>query len=68
MAKERTRAHFRECTDNKDSSVSIVNIDKEDNTVYANVNGCNITIVCRQQANPDVYDRVKDILINSVVG
>ena len=64
MAKERTR----ECTDNKDSSVSIVNIDKEDNTVYAKVNGCNITIVCRQQANPDVYDRVKDILINSVVG
>ena len=45
MAKERTRAHFRECTDNKDSSVSIVNIDKEDNTVYAKVNGCNITIV-----------------------
>ena len=70
MAKERARAHFRECTDNKDNkdcSVSIVNIDKEDNTVYAKVNGCNITVVCRQQANPDVYDRVKDILINSVV-
>lgn len=68
MTKERARARFRECTDNKVCSVSIVNIDKEDNTVYARVNGCNITVVCRQQANPDVYDRVKDILINSVVG
>ena len=68
MAEERTRAHFRECIDKKDCSVSIVNIDKEDNTVYARVNGYNITVVCRQQANPDVYDRVKDILINSVVG
>ena len=68
MAKERARAQFRENTDIKDSTVSIVNIDKADNTVYARVKGCNITVVCRQQANPDVYDRVKDILINSVVG
>lgn len=55
-----------ERNDSERNQVNIISIDRKNHTIYAQVNGCRITAVCREQANPDVYDRVKGILIGSL--
>ena len=58
----------RERTDSQDNKVSIIGVDKSVNTIYAQVNGCKITAVCREKADPEIYDRIKGILLSTVLG
>lgn len=45
---------------------SIVGLDVPENTVHMKVNGCKVTLVCKPQPNPDVYGKVKEILISTI--
>ena len=67
MAKKRSRTQLRDKSKDHCDAVRIIDIDEAENTVHATVNGCNVTVICRKQANPDIYDRVKDILIGTVI-
>lgn len=53
--------------DSRENKVTILSIDNESRTIYAQANGCNITAVCRERDNPDVYDRIKGILISTLL-
>lgn len=53
--------------DSRENKVTILSIDNESRTIYAQTNGCNITAVCRERDNPDIYDRIKGILISSLL-
>lgn len=57
----------KETTDSQENHISIIGVDESAHTVYARVNGYKITAVCREKADPDIYDRIKDILLSSVV-
>ena len=57
----------RKRTDSQDNKVCIIGVDKSAHTVYAQVNGCRITAVCREKADPEIYDRVKGILLSTVL-
>jgi len=47
---------------------SIVGLDIQNNTVHIRVNGCKVAVICKPKPNPDVYNDVKEILINTVFG
>ena len=54
---------------NRDREVaeySIVGLDIQENTVHMKVNGCKVTLVCRLQPNPEIYEKVKEILISTI--
>ena len=54
---------------NRDKEIaeySIVGYDIKNNTVHMKVNGCKVTVVCKPQPNPDVYGKVKEILISTI--
>ncbi len=57
----------RKRIDSSENKVNIIGVDKSARTVYAQVNGCRITAVCREKADPEIYDRIKGILISSVL-
>lgn len=57
----------RKRTDSQDNKVSIIGVDKSVNTIYAQMNGYKITAVCREEADPKIYDRVKGILLSTVL-
>ena len=40
-------------------------VDKRHNTIYLTVGGCQVTVTCSAQDNPELYDQVKDILVDS---
>ena len=40
-------------------------VDKPHNTIYLSVGGCQVTVTCSEQDNPDLYGKVKDILVDS---
>lgn len=40
-------------------------VDKPHNTIYLNVGGCQVTVTCLAQDNQELYDQVKDILVDS---
>lgn len=68
MTKRRPRAlPERKRTDSQDNKVSIIGVDKSANTIYAQVNGCKITAICREKVDPEIYDRIKGILLSSVL-
>lgn len=50
-----------------DSDIHIVGIEKKTNTVSMCINGCHVTAVCQARNNTEVYNRVKGILIDSVL-
>ena len=55
----------RERTDSQDNKVSIIGVDKSANTIYAQVNGCKITAVCREKADPEIkelYNKLRGVL------
>ena len=54
----------RKRTDSKENKVNIIGVDESAHTIYAQVNGCRITAVCREKADPEIYDRVKGILLS----
>lgn len=45
--------------------VEIVGVDEYANTIQMNVRGHSVTALCREDDNPEVYKRVKGILIDS---
>lgn len=47
---------------------SIVGLDIQNNTVHIRVNGYKVTVICKPKPNPDVYNDVKEMLINTVFG
>ena len=55
-----------ERTDSSENKISILNVDKPTNTIYAQINGCKITAVCRDRSDPEICNRIKDILLSSV--
>lgn len=40
-------------------------VDKPHNTIYLTVDGCQVTVTCLAQDNQELYDQVKDILVDS---
>ena len=57
----------RKRTDSTENKVNIIGVDESARTIYAQVNGCRITAVCREKADPEIYDRVKGILLSTVL-
>ena len=45
----------RNRTDSTEYKVDIIGVDKNAHTIYAQVNGCRITAVCREKADPEIY-------------
>ena len=52
--------------DKEMAEYSIVGLDIQENTIHMKVNGCKVTLVCRPQPNPEVYEKVKEILISTI--
>ena len=40
-------------------------VDKAHNTIYLSVCGCQVIATCAERDNTDLYDKVKDILVDS---
>jgi len=57
----------KERTDSSEKRISITGVDKAAHTIYAQFNGYKITAVCRERSDPEIYDRIKDILLSSVL-
>ena len=39
-------------------------VDKRHNTIYLTVGGCQVTVTCSENSNTELYDKVKDILVD----
>lgn len=50
-----------------ENSLQILSVDRNAHTIHVQINGMNITAVCREHSNPDVYESVKGILIQSAI-
>ena len=48
------------------TGITITDVDREKNTVHLIVNGSIVEAVFSHEANPEVFDNVKHILINSM--
>jgi len=51
---------------NSSSNIEMLSVDRDNNTVHMKINGCRVTVVCRAEANPEVYDRAREILIGQL--
>jgi hypothetical protein len=49
------------------NSIQITGIDRTNNTVFLSVNGCRVTAVFRDLNNREVYQRLKEMLIDSMI-
>ena len=47
--------------------IHILSVDSAAHTIRAKVNGCKVTAICRENSNPDVYETVRDILIQTLL-
>ena len=52
--------------DKEMAEYSIVGLDIQENTIHMNVNGCKVTLVCRPQPKPEIYEKVKEIRISTI--
>ena len=43
--------------------IRIIHVEK--NTVHLKINGCNVTSSCQEQDNTEIYNRIKEIMINA---
>ncbi len=66
MSKAGLRTLPKRDEDNR-NHLRIISVDKAAHTVCAQINGCIITAVCREKSNPDIYESIKGILIQSVI-
>ena len=48
-------------------SLSIASINKEENKILFQVDGCNVTVICAPQSNHRTYEQVKSILIGAIL-
>lgn len=68
MTRERPRTlPEKERTDSY-NRVTILDIDRRTNTVHVKVDGFNVSVICQEQDNTEIYDRVKGILLDTVIG
>ena len=67
MSKAGLRTLPKRDRDNSESHLCIISVDKAAHTVCAQINGCTITAVCREKSNPDIYESIKGILLQSVI-
>lgn len=51
----------------QDHSVQIAGIEQANHTIYMCVNGFHVTAVFREMNNKDIYHRVKETLIDSLI-
>lgn len=47
-------------------NMQVSHVDRDNHTVYMTVNGCPVTAICSPESDPDIYENVKNILVNSV--
>ena len=47
--------------------ITVSSIDREAHTIYLTVNGCRVTAICSPQNNPEIYEKVKTILIGAAL-
>lgn len=67
MARERQETLPKRKRYSSRSNLEISSVDIDKNIITMKINGYHVTAVCRAETNVDVFDRVKDILINSVL-
>lgn len=48
------------------TGITITDVDREKNTIHLIVNGSIVEAVFSTEANPEVFDNIKRILINSM--
>ena len=48
--------------------VTILDIDRHTNTVHMKVNGFSVSVICQEHDNTEIYDRVKGILLDTIIG
>lgn len=46
--------------------IIVTAVDREQHTIYLTVRGCPVIAMCAPDNNPDIYERVKEILIGAV--
>lgn len=49
------------------TGMTVSSIDREAHTIYLTVNGCHVTAICSPQSNPEIYEKVKTILIGAAL-
>lgn len=49
------------------TGLKVSSIDREAHIIYLTVNGCHVTAICSPQNNPEVYEKVKTILIGAAL-
>lgn len=49
------------------TGITVSSIDRENHTVYLTVNGHRVTAICSPQNNPEIYEKVKTILIGAAL-
>lgn len=48
------------------SNLNIIKVDKENNTIFLQVDGYPVTVACREEPNVEVYEKVKALLISCI--
>ena len=56
----------REIERNIETGLIVSDIDYENHTIYLNVQGYPVTVVCTPQDNPAAYERVRSILLEMI--
>lgn len=65
---ERKRCISRPCSkENPQGSITISAVDRAQNTVQLEIDGCPVTLSCTPQSKPETYYQVKAILLDTVV-
>lgn len=67
MAKKRQSTLPEKKRTDSTSGLQIIGIEKNDNKVFMSIHGCHITAVFQDHNNTEVYGRVKEILIDSIL-
>ena len=50
-----------------DVQIAVCSVDKENHTVSLTVDGCPVTAVCTPENNAEVYQDIKEMLIDSLI-
>lgn len=54
-------------TDTPQGSITISAVDRAQNTIHLEIDGCPVTLSCTAQSNPETYRQVKAILLDTVI-
>ena len=56
----------REIERNIETGLIVSDIDYENHTIYLNVQGYPVTVICSPQDNPAAYERVRGVLLEMI--